>query len=191
MSVVKSKRKESDLEVFTYFNKLRKSITDLLLVDFGYNIDKTREYLDKKFYGKTYYDLTIEEQEKYEKTYRKRLGFDTWFIESQREAVIECLRNINKELYIANNIYPTCILELEERRKHQDSAIGYCYYLLQELQYTIETIPVNINKYMPFAEGIDREISLIKAWRKSDNRFKKILLSNENNTDDEVRPFNN
>ena len=82
-------------------------------------------------------------------------------------------------------------MELEERRKHQDLAIGYCYYLLQELQYTIETIPVNINKYMPFAEGIDREISLIKAWRKSDNRFKKILLSNENNTDNEVRPFNN
>ena len=52
-------------------------------------------------------------------------------------------------------------------------------------------IIVNINKYMHFAEGIDREISLIKAWRKSDNRFKKILLSNENNTDDEVRPFNN
>lgn len=37
MSVLKSKRKPSQFEVFHHLNKLRKEITDLLLRDFGYN----------------------------------------------------------------------------------------------------------------------------------------------------------
>lgn len=40
MSVLKYKRKESKFEVFDYFYRTRKEITDLLLRDFGY--DKTK-----------------------------------------------------------------------------------------------------------------------------------------------------
>ena len=43
MSVVKSKRKESQLEVFHHFVKMRKKITDLLLRDFGYSYEKDEE----------------------------------------------------------------------------------------------------------------------------------------------------
>ena len=40
--------------------------------------------------------------------------------------------------------------------------------LLQELQYIIETLPVDINKYTRFADSIQLEIALIKGWRKAD-----------------------
>ena len=40
MSVLKSKRKPSQFEVFHHLNKMRKEVTDLLLRDFGYDLDK-------------------------------------------------------------------------------------------------------------------------------------------------------
>lgn len=40
MSVLKSKRKASQFEVFHQLTKLRKDITDLLLRDFGYSYEK-------------------------------------------------------------------------------------------------------------------------------------------------------
>ena len=43
MSVVKSKRKESQFEVFHHFTKMRKKITELLLRDFGYSYEKTEK----------------------------------------------------------------------------------------------------------------------------------------------------
>lgn len=47
--------------------------------------------------------------------------------------------------------------------------------LTQELQYAIETLPVDVNKYLRFAEMIQTEINLLKGWRKSDNKFKSAL----------------
>jgi len=43
------------------------------------------------------------------------------------------------------------------------------------LQYAIETLPVDVNKYLRFAEMIQTEINLLKGWRKSDNKFKSAL----------------
>ena len=78
-------------------------------------------------------------------------------------------------MYIANSIYPTCREELIQRRLHQDEAIGQCYRLVQELQYAIETLPVDVNTFMRFGQMIQTEINLIKGWRKSDNKFKGAI----------------
>ena len=48
----------------------------------------------------------------------------------------------------------------------------YKVELIKELQYAIETLPVDVNVYLRFAEMIDKEVALIKAWRKSDNRIR-------------------
>lgn len=89
--------------------------------------------------------------------------------------IVDCLRSITEEVYVANSIYPTYREELVERRVHQDRAVGQCYMLTQELQYAIETLPVDVNKYLRFAEMIQTEINLLKGWRKSDNKFKSAL----------------
>ena len=80
-----------------------------------------------------------------------------------------------EHVYTANSIYPTYYEELVERRVHQDLAIGQCYRLVQELQYAIETLPVDVNSFLRFGEDIQREIDLIKGWRKSDNKFKGAI----------------
>ncbi len=175
MSVLKSKRKSSQFEVYHHLYKMRREITDLLLRDFGFDIDKFNNKLNKAFVNR---EMSPEEQLRYDKLKEKNLAFNEWFIADERKVIVECLRNITEMVFTANSIYPTCKEELIERRLHQDRAIGQCYRLTQELQYAMETLPVDVNKYLRFAELIQTEINLIKGWRQSDNKFKKSFTKN-------------
>lgn len=182
MSVLKSKRKASQFEVFHHFYKMRKEVTDLLLRDFGFDLERAIKNILKKFFGgRPYEELTPEEKDRYDKLVEKDIAFAEWFIKDERQAVVDCLRSIGEEVFTANSIYPTYMEELVERRLHQDRAIGQCYRLTQELQYAIETLPVDVNKYLRFAEMIQTEINLLKGWRKSDNKFKRAISDSASN----------
>lgn len=163
MSVLKRNRKASQFEVFHHLNKLRRDITDLLLRDFGYSFEKAEKRLERRFSGRSYEELTEMEKGVYDRLKKRWEAFDEWFIEDQRKIIVDCLRDITKEVYIANSIYPTCREELIQRRLHQDEALGQCYRLTQELQYAIETLPVNVNTYTQFGDAIQTEINLIKG----------------------------
>lgn len=175
MSVLKSKRKASQFEVYHHFGKLRREVTALLLRDFGYDLDKAEKFLSKNFGGRTYEELNPEEKVRYDKRKAKLQAFCDWFIPDERQTVMDCLREMTACIYGANTIYPTCREELVERRLLQDKAIGQCYRLTQELQFAIETLPVDADKYTRFAEMIQTEINLLKGWRKSDNKFKRAI----------------
>lgn len=175
MSVLKAKRKASQFEVFHQLKKMRKEVTDLLLRDFGYNLEKATRNVEKTFGGRPYEELSPDEKVRYEKLMEKNIAFAEWFIVDERKVIVDCLRTITEEVYVANSIYPVYWDELVERRIHQDRAVGQCYRLTQELQYAIETLPVDVNKYLRFAEMIQTEINLLKGWRKSDNKFKSAL----------------
>nr|DAS79899.1 MAG TPA: Avd-like-generating retroelement protein [Caudoviricetes sp.] len=181
MSVLKSKRKASQFEVFHHFYKMRKEVTDLLLRDFGYDYNRAENKVAKMFGGRSYTELTPEEKSRYDRLMEKNRAFDEWFIEDERKVIVDCLRSIGENVFLANSIYPTYMEELIERRLCQDKAIGLCYRLTQELQYAIETLPVDVNKYLRFAEMIQTEINLLKGWRKSDNKFKRAISDSASN----------
>lgn len=175
MAVLKSKRKESQFEVIKHFYRLRKDITDLLLRDFGYNPNKADRKMEKMFGGKSYDELTDGQKVNYNKKLDRNNGFEEWFIGYQRDVIMDCIQKSTEYIFTANSIYPSIPEELTERRIYQDRAIGQCYRLLQELQYTIEILPVDIKKYTRFIDGTNKEINLLKGWRKSDNKFKKMF----------------
>ena len=181
MSVLKSKRKASQFEVFHHFYKMRKEVTDLLLIDFGYDYNRAENKVAKMFGGRSYTELTPEEKSRYDRLMEKNRAFDEWFIEDERKVIVDCLRSIGENVFLANSIYPTYMEELIERRLCQDKAIGLCYRLTQELQYAIETLPVDVNKYLRFAEMIQTEINLLKGWRKSDDKFKRAISDSASN----------
>lgn len=181
MSVLKNKRKVSQFEVFHHLYKTRKEITDLLLRDFGYDFERAEKRLEKVFGGKPYDALTDEEKNRYDSLKKKNEAFDEWFIADERQVIVDCLRSITESVFVANSIYPMYSEELVERRVHQDRAIGQCYRLTQELQYAIETLLVDIDKYLRFGELIQTEINLIKGWRKSDNKFKRAISDSASN----------
>ena len=74
MSVLKYKRKESKFEVFDYFYRTRKEITDLLLRDFGYDKTKSDARVQKYFGGRTFEELKKEQINKLYKTLREDIA---------------------------------------------------------------------------------------------------------------------
>lgn len=176
MSVLKSERKESPFETRDYVVQMRKEVTKLVLQDFGYRQHRFQAYIDRAFNNRKYFQLSQDEKVRYDYMYHRLISFNNWFIQDERKVVIDCLRNVIKEVNLANSIYPVSMYEVRQRRLHQELAIGYCYTLTQELQYIIETLPVDINKYKRFALMIDHEINLIKGWRTADNKtFKPVI----------------
>lgn len=75
MSVLKSKRKPSQFEVFHHLNKMRKEVTDLLLRDFGYDLDKAVKKVETTFGGRPYEELSPDEKVRYEKLMEKNTAF--------------------------------------------------------------------------------------------------------------------
>lgn len=88
MSVLKSKRKPSQFEVFHHLNKMRKEVTDLLLRDFGYDLDKAVKKVETTFGGRPYEELSPDEKVRYEKLMEKNTAFAEWFIADERKGLL-------------------------------------------------------------------------------------------------------
>ena len=98
------------------------------------------------------------------------------FLDLKFERVINLCAEIVGDIHRANAMHVSNMLEYEERRLYQDKAIGNCVVLKQELQSIVDIISgLNLNKYKTSIELIEKEIHLIKSWRKSDLRLKKKL----------------
>ena len=157
-----------------HLRKLRKEITDLMLLDFGFDKDRRDKEIERY---REWHKRASNIDEVVEKWKRKADAFQSWFIDQECTQVIDITRKIVGEFEMGNSIYPTegpnLIAEYCERRKHLNSSIGWCYVLKQEIQYIAETLPVDKNKYARFSDAIDKQISLIKGVRKSSNSFLK------------------
>lgn len=177
MSVLKANRKPSPFEVEHYAYKVRATITDLALRQFG-----LKEYKEKPK-PDAYDKWSQQQKDGYDKCVTKNKeryeAFCEWFIPDEQKVILNLCRNMIHEIFLANEIFPQYICECDERRIHQDLALGYCENLIQELQYVITTLPVNIEKYETITSMIVHEQDLIKGWRKSDNKVRKKILEKE------------
>lgn len=177
MSVLKANQKPSPFEVEHHAYKIRTVITDLALRKFG-----LKEYAEKPK-PETYSKWSQQQKDGYDKSVAKNKerheAFIEWFIPDEQKSILNLCRNMIHEIFLANEIYPQHLCECDERRLHQDLAIGYCENLIQELQYVITTLHVNIEKYETITKMIVHEQNLIKGWRKSDNKVRKKILEKE------------
>lgn len=177
MFVLKANQKPSPFEVEHYAYKIRTVITDLALRKFG-----LKEYVEKPK-PETYSKWSQQQKDGYDKSVAKNKeryeAFIEWFIPDEQKSILNLCRNMIHEIFLANEIYPQHLCECDERRLHQDLAIGYCENLIQELQYVITTLHVNIEKYETITKMIVHEQQLIKGWRKSDNKVRKKILEKE------------
>ena len=172
MSVPKGKRTESRFEAHHHWFALRKTVTDLILNDFGYSEEKYRKRMEK-YRNDHRKDPNIDDiVERWE---RKNQSFKKWYIDEEARAILEIMRGIEKNFIMGNSIFPSetvaKTVEFIVRRWYMNRAIGLCYTLKQELNYVIRTLPVDINKFERFAVEIDRQIALYKGVRQADNRL--------------------
>ena len=174
MSVPKGRRQESRFEAQHQFYKLRHEVTNLVLNDFGFSERKYRQKMEK-YRNDHSKDQNIDDVVARWET--KNESFKRWFIDEEGRAVIDLMREIEREFTVGNSIYPSetpaKLLEFLTRRWHINKAIGLCYSLKQELNYVIRTLPVDINKFERFAVLIDQQIALYKGVRQADNRLIK------------------
>ena len=174
MAVPKGRRSESRFEASHYFYGLRKEVTNLILMDFGFSKEKYQKKIDRYRETHAHCDNVVEVVERLQ---MKMDAFDKWFVDEEGRAILSLLRRIEEEFTTGNSIYPSetpaRLMEFMTRRYHINKAIGLCYSLKQELNYVIRTLPVDINKYERFAEMIDHQVNLYKGVRQSDNRLIK------------------
>ena len=190
MSVLKNNRGTSELEFYHTAIKLRKEITQNLLRDFGVkNRDAVRS---KNFPDDELRVKIVQEYPKMELFFNKYTRmqeeirtrdvvseYPYWLVFRFRDEMMDLLKQLIDNITDANSIYPINLHELEVRRDYQTAAIGACEKMLQELQYIITTLPVNIEKYENITNMIMQEQVLIKGWRKSDNKIRKSILDRE------------
>lgn len=101
--------------------------------------------------------------------------YPQWVIEKLRNAIWEHLDQMIDHITYAYSVWPTSKAEYDHRRVEMDKAISSCECLKKDLEGAIDILPVNVEKYIPYVGKIDKEIALIKGWRKADNkRFKDL-----------------
>ncbi len=177
MSVLKRKRNISNLEFYHNALKLRMMMTEFLLKDFGLKDRRRNLEYAKEIYH--FSDEDINQLENILTSYNMKNSFidcfPSWFIDKERMYFMDLLRDLIHNITCANTIYITNKEEYFERRNYQNRAISICEDLLQEMQYIIYVCHPNAEKYMVYVDIIELEITLLKGWRKSDNKVAKNL----------------
>jgi hypothetical protein len=153
MSVLLRDRGLSKMEFYHTARDLREDITNLLLRDFGIK-DKVRTEVvenNKK--------VTIIEE------------YPEWLISEFRTNIIRILRKLVMNITAGNTMYPLSDFELSVQRQYKTEAIINCEQLLQEIQFVADVLPIKLDKFIPYAERIEKEIALLKGWRKASNKL--------------------
>ena len=180
MSVVYGERGLSKMEFWKHLCRMEKEIIFLLLHDFGMK-NRSRE---PDFYcrilkmseedRKTFKELC----EKYQIT-RITDDFPEWLITRYRDGVLDILAKIKRNIRDANEVYPYFESEFYERRRYHDDAIRACGELYDIFTLCKGTLPIDAERYDRFVQKIEYETTLLKGWRKSDNRILKQIQKRE------------
>lgn len=156
--------------------KLRVMLTEWLLRDFGIKRKVRQASAVAKSCRMEAQDAEqfLALLEKYALTNTLAEDYPSWWLIERRRTIDRICATMMQNIRAANSIRVTTEAEYHERRILQDRAIGNADQLLEELQYVIavlhRTLGVDVDKYLPFADLIQKEILLLKGWRKSGNR---------------------
>ena len=177
MTILKRKRNVAKMEFYHNAIKLRIMITEFLLKDFGLKDRRRNLEFAKDLYNIN--DDDLNEIEEIMTAYDLKNSFidrfPSWLIDKERDYFMDILRDLIQNICNANTIRITNIEEYYLRRNYQNKAICDCENLLQEMQYIIYVCHPNVEKYMKYVDIIEKEIALLKGWRKSDNKIMKSL----------------
>ena len=174
MAVLARNRTLSKLEFYMNACKLRRQLIFLMGRDFGV---KPR-IRDTKFYTRKWDAEDAKQFAEILGKYGEQKVVDDyplWLMEHVREEILRHLSSMMKHITRAYTIWATNKTEADLRRCAQDLAISDCESLKQELELAADILPVDADKLLKYVDAIDREIALLKGWRKSDNKRKQNL----------------
>lgn len=186
MSVLKNNRGVSELEFYHTAIKLRKELTQRLLRDFGVKTPENAKA--KNFPGDELRVEIVKQWPKMEIFFNKYTRmqeelrtrdvvseYPYWLVFRFRDEMMDTMKKLIDNIVAANTIYPIDEAELSTRRAYQTAAIANCEQLLQELQYIMEVLPIDVNKLLRYVDMIQKEIGLLKGWRKANAKILKRM----------------
>lgn len=175
--VLENKRTETPFAVRDNMLDVWKQITELTMRGFG----KKKRKMPK--IPKNFNKWSEVSQEKWKKTEEEKLiqkeKWDMIFIENETKVVDNLCREIVYLIDRANSMNPQYVCECDKQRLMQDEAIGLCNNLHRELNHIADTIPCNKNFLAIQTDSIEKEIALLKGWRKSCNSTRINTITKE------------
>lgn len=174
MSVLAKDRSLSKLEFYMNARKLQLQILHLMARDFGIK-PKAR---DPNFYTSSMEKADRENLQAILLRYNINKiveDYPDWMIQMFRKRVMGHLQCMMDGITRAYTIWATNIAEANDRRLSQDHAIAACEMLKQDIELMADVLPIKADKLLRYIDSINREIALLKGWRKSDNRKNKTL----------------
>lgn len=174
MSVLARERKLSKLEFYMNARRLYKKLLFLMIRDFGVKPRARQPTFYTRGWDAADKELFEMIAAKYGLTHIVD-DYPFWTIELFREKLIRLLDEMMENITAAYTIWATTKAEADLRRVSQDKAIAACESLKQTFELIIDVLPVKVDKLLPYIDAINREIALLKGWRKVDNKRNKAL----------------
>lgn len=175
--VLEDKRSETPFAVRDNALDIWKQVTELSFRGFG----KKKRKMPKT---PSNFEIWSEEsKEKWRASAKERLArqeqWDMNFIQNESKVVDDVCREIVYLIDRANTMNPQYLCECDKQRLMQDEAIGHCNNLKRELNHIADTLPCNKNFLAILTENIDKEIAILRGWRKSCNATRRNVIENE------------
>ena len=182
MSVPLSKRKLSRYEFYDNAVRMRISITNLLLRDFGVK-NKVRNV---KFFSQMVgmSDEDTEAIERIAEKYNLRKSvleeYPYWLIDHFRKNILDILKDLISNITAGQTVNEQKRDDCLVKRGYQTAAIINCEQLLQEFQYVTDILPCNYSKFLPYVDMIDNEIRYLRAWMGQTEKLLVKIASKQN-----------
>ncbi len=161
MAVNVGDRKPSKMEVLSHAIKTHEVLTDLCLRDFG--IRSKHSPLRRKYENAAHLEGNSDRIDN--------------IIFAKTNKIDSLVNEMIDDLNGAKAIYPRFKTEYDVRLSYQNKALAKCQAIKTELESIARVFDVDISYFRNSIEHLDKEMHLIKAWRKSDRKlFKGRLL---------------
>jgi hypothetical protein len=89
--------------------------------------------------------------------------------------ILDLLGDMMESIVNANEIFPTTVEEVTQRKLLQNKAIGHVANLENELEYLVDLFPEKIRQIIMFVDLIDHEKKLLRRWKQSNSKILKTI----------------
>lgn len=180
MSVPKWRRSSSKLDAFYEAVKLRQIVVQMIMRSYGMKLDKPKRLVPKsvrqaypelmRIWDKVdRYQLQVEETKLLQE-------YDQWIVDKTREDLFGLCFKLVDSIASANEVRCSIAREFETRILLQDQAICAVAGIKQEVQFVEEFFAIDLNKYMEFAEQLEKVRNYLYRWKRSTvNAYRDFL----------------
>ncbi len=177
-NVHKNDRSKSRFEVLDHAVLLKKMLRELSINrNFGYKVRESKE--PKNFAVWSEHSKARWRKGEAERLEKLKYLDNAYLLDKRRQLDAEIMRMLYA-ISDANEIArPISLRECDDRRANQNMAIKACYRIRVILQDIMDTVPIDKNWMTQVDPAIEKEIGLLKGWRKSDNALRKAVLEAE------------